>query len=109
MIQLKLELPQQVLDEDPDMDNFVTFIQQMLNRMAMSHFKYGNMADKYPHNANALSSGQKRVHLYQKTGNIEHLLDAANFFVIEALFPSHENAHFKAESSKDSPGLEWNS
>lgn len=41
------------------------------------------------------------------TGNTENLLDAANMLVIEFIFPKHPKAKFKAQTSADSPGLEY--
>jgi hypothetical protein len=39
------------------------------------------------------------------TGNIENLLDVANGCFVEFIRPSHTKAHFKSQTSSDSPGL----
>ena len=79
-------------------------IQKMANRMAFSQQKYGDLEENYP-SISAYKNIQERLWLYLETGNTEHLLDAANFCVIEHLIPSHERAHFRATGSEESPGL----
>src|SRR5690348_10967484 len=103
----ELEIEDKFLEEDPDAALFLRGIQQMLNRMAFSHFKYGPMRDKYPESASAIDSAERRHKMYEESGNTENCLDAANFYVIEYVRPSHRKAHFKAQTSEQSPGLAW--
>lgn len=81
------------------------FIQKMKNRILMSHYKYGWMKDSYPELADAVACLKQRLELYKKTGNKEHLVDVANFAMIEYMYPRHPNAHFEATDSDASPGL----
>jgi hypothetical protein len=92
---------------DSDMMKFLDGIKLMINRMVFSHYKYGNMGDKYPHSAKSIDSADKRIAMYKESGNTENLLDAANFCVIEHVLPSHEMHHFKAQGSHESPGIVW--
>lgn len=85
-----------------------SFLQGMADRMAMSFFKYGKVADAYPHKVDAIQSMQVRLDRYAKDGNTEHLMDAANFLMIEFMHPKHPDAHFTPEDSKASPGRMWN-
>lgn len=80
-------------------------IQKMANRMAFSQEKYGDLADGYPDKVDAMANMKQRIDLYEQTGNIEWLLDAANFAVIEAIYPAHDKAHFRSTDSDESPGL----
>lgn len=80
------------------------FVQGMRDRMAVSYFKYGPVADAYPHKVNALESLRIRLDKYMDTGNTEFLMDAANFAMIEFMLPSHPGAYFKATDSNESPG-----
>jgi hypothetical protein len=80
------------------------FVQGMRERMMVSYYKYGPVADAYPHKVNALESLQKRIDKYIETGNTEFLMDAANFAMIEFMFPSHPSAHFRPTDSNESPG-----
>lgn len=82
-----------------------TFLQGMLDRIATSHFKYGNMSESYPHDVDALKCMKKRLALYKATGNTEWLIDAANFLMIEFMYPAHRKAHFRPTDSHESPGL----
>jgi hypothetical protein len=82
------------------------FIDKMKNRMIISYFKYGKVKDNYGKiHVNAVENLKKRLEKYEETGNTEWLVDAANFAMIEFMYPQHENAHFKATDSRESPGL----
>ncbi len=77
----------------------------MIDRMIMSHYKYGKVSDTYPDKKSAIISLLQRLDLYVETGNTEWLMDVANFAMIEFMRPSHHNAHFRATESNESPGL----
>lgn len=80
------------------------FTKGMRDRMAVSYFKYGKVADAYPHKVNAIESLHKRLDRYLETGNTEWLMDVANFAMIEFMHPAHPEAHFRATDSNESPG-----
>lgn len=80
------------------------FLQYMMNRMGVSFHKYGTIHDNFPHRRNGIDNLRQRVDKYLEDGNIEWLIDAANYALIEALAPSHPNAHFRATDSDESPG-----
>lgn len=97
----KMATPEEILKRDFS-ENFV---QKMRNRILMSHYKYGWMKDTYPELADAGACLEQRFALYKETGNLEHLVDVANFAMIEFMYPRHPNAHFKGTDSDSSPGL----
>jgi len=94
----------------------------MVNRMAVSHYKYGKIDGNAP-GVDELKSGLQRAAMYDtrylkskkiwkgctskplNTGNTENLLDTANFMLLEYLFPKHREAEFEAQPSSASPGL----
>ena len=80
------------------------FVQGMRDRMVVSYFKYGPIADGFPHKVNAVTSLTDRLRKYAETGNTEFLIDAANFAMIEFMHPSHPNAFFEGTDSDQSPG-----
>lgn len=80
------------------------FVQGMLNRMGVSYYKYGSIEDTYPEQARGLDQIMQRLACYVNDGNVEWLVDAANYCMIEALRPSHPQAHFRATDSDESPG-----
>lgn len=80
------------------------FLTGMVARMEMSFFKYGDVKDAFPHKIDAMASLQQRLETYQQTGNTEFLIDAANFAMIEFMFPRKEDAFFAATDSDQSPG-----
>jgi len=91
----------------PNSEFSLTFVQGMANRMQTSYFKYGELRKAYPHPVDALGSLKLRLEKYEKTGNTEFLMDAANFCMIEFMRPRHPEAHFKPSDSKESPGRKW--
>lgn len=114
---ITLNIPDQVWTEDPSYQKYFELLQQMVNRLAMSHYKYGPIEDNAViGEVDEMLSGRKRLWMYDgigpeaegkkgNTGNVENLLDAANFFLIETMFPKHVKSHFKAQTSEQSPGL----
>jgi hypothetical protein len=78
------------------------FWEGMKARMEMSYFKYGDVEDAK--NTDAIASLYQRLDKYKETGNTEFLMDAANFAMIEFMFPKNSLAHFKATDSDQSPG-----
>lgn len=56
-----------------------TFIEGMLNRMEISYSKYGALKEAYPLKVSAIKSLELRLKKYKETGNLEHLIDAANY------------------------------
>lgn len=70
------------------------FIAAMENRMRVSHYKYGPLENNYPFPVNAIDSLKARLAQYLEDGNIEWLIDVANFAMIEALYPAHMSAHY---------------
>ena len=56
-------------------------------------------------NCNALASMENCIKKYKDTGNTEYLTDAANYLMLEFMYPQHENAHYKRTGTEDSAGL----
>jgi hypothetical protein len=81
-----------------------SFVKGMKDRMIVSYFKYGPVKNAYPDKVNAMDSLQQRLKKYNETGNTEFLIDAANFAMIEFMYPSHPEAFFKGTDSNESPG-----
>lgn len=75
------------------------FFQAQINRMEVSHFKYGNASEAYPEKVDAVKNARFRISEYLKTGNMEFLVDAANFLMIEWMFPRHKKARFGSQDT----------
>jgi len=83
------------------------FVAKMKARMITSFFKYGPVAKNAGEALERVwDSMEKRLNLYKETGNTEWLVDAANFIMMEYMFPQHPKAHFRATDSNESPGVE---
>jgi hypothetical protein len=80
------------------------FAQAMRDRMVVSFYKYGPLAEAFPHKVSAVASLQDRLRKYAETKNTEFLIDAANFAMIEFMHPSIEGAAFAGTDDDQSPG-----
>ncbi len=79
------------------------FIQGMLDRMVLGYHNYGHMRRKYSRPDN-IKNVRIRLAKYLKTGNMEWLMDAANYCMMEFAVPAHVHAHFRSTDSHESPG-----
>lgn len=79
------------------------FAQMMANRMSVSFFKYGKVADAKG-KVDEVSSLRMRLAKYEETGNPEWLVDVANFAMIEFM---HNRERFRGTDSHESPGLKY--
>jgi len=80
------------------------FLDGMRARMAVSYHKYGPVAEGYPDRVDAIACLGERIRKYQETGNVEWLIDVANFAMIEFMHPRHKEAHYRPTDSDESPG-----
>ena len=65
------------------------FFQMMLSRLLVGQIRYGK-ADAIQ---DYLTRAQKALRDYEHTGNLEFLVDAANYCLLEAHHPLHSEAH----------------
>jgi hypothetical protein len=79
------------------------FVDGMARRMAVSFHKYGRVADAAG-KVKCVESAEQRMAKYLDDGNTEWLIDAANFLMMEFMFPQHPGAHYRATDSGESPG-----
>jgi len=81
------------------------FVQKMRNRMVVGFAKYGPIARHFEQgDADALDGAINRLDEYVHTKNTEWLIDAANYCMIEFMYPGLLGAHFKPTNDKESPG-----
>lgn len=76
-----------LLDEAKD-----GFTRLMHHRMIMGRLRYGK--SKRRARGKDLEEAAKRALAYMKDGNLEHLVDAANFLRLEFRHPTHPLAHW---------------
>jgi len=72
--------------------------------MLTSFWKYGPLRDNTTR-CDCFKEARKRIREYRRTGNTEWLMDAANFLMMEFMFPKHRKAHFRPTDAHDSPGV----
>ena len=75
------------------------FEQLRRNRMIIGAFRYGLLAspEKWGRpicTYDLLAGLEKKVAEYRNTGNLEALVDAGNYLMLEFMHPSHEAARF---------------
>lgn len=76
------------------------------NRIEVGFYKYGPAHRNYSSgNIQALPSMELCVEKYKETGNTEFLVDAANYLMLEFMYPKHVSAHFRATDSNESAGI----
>ncbi len=73
------------------------FEQARRNRMIMGAFRYGLLTAPGKFDYDLLAGLQKKLDDYHRTGNVEALVDAGNYLMMEFMRPSHPNSHFRAE------------
>jgi len=78
-----------VIENDFSLD----FVTKMANRIVMGHHRYGPVKNAKTDNIKAVKD---RVGKYEETGNMEYLVDAGNFLMLEYHFPKHPKAHFES-------------
>jgi len=77
------------------------FEELMRNRLLMGAYRYGRFAEP------GKTAGQRiqasiaaRLDRYRRTGNLECLVDAANYCLLEFEHSTHPLAHFRAEDDE---------
>lgn len=68
----------------------------MRNRLIMGSFRYGLLKENSGSGFDSINSAIERLKLYQRTGNQEHLVDAANLCLVEFQAETHPNAHLES-------------
>lgn len=93
-------------DLTPESEFNFDFVQKMVNRMVQSYHKRGGFRQTVTEShCDLIAQIKERLALYEKTGNTEWLVDIGNQAMIEFSEPSHDDRHFRATSSHESPGL----
>lgn len=72
------------------------FEELMRNRLIMGALRYGKIGVPNKPKYDRVSSMNKRLNLYQETGNKEYLVDMANLCLLEFVECHHPNAHFNS-------------
>lgn len=76
----------------------VDFLQKMLNRVAFGYYRYGSQVREGGVPKQWVKRATLEIKAYKRTGNSEHLINAANYMMCECISPEHPKHHFKHES-----------
>lgn len=85
------------LDELRQTEWSTEFEEKMRHRLLMGAFRYGLFSSPDKWKYDRVAGAKKKLALYESTGNTEHLVDVANYALLEFVRPSHAEAHFRAE------------
>ena len=77
------------------------FFSLMRNRLVQGAFRYGLLGDICKPTYDRLGSLINRIGNYRETGNLEHLVDAANCLLLEFVEGNHPKRHFNAEDDTE--------
>lgn len=72
------------------------FEQLMRNRLLMGRYRYGRIGRIHDTNYDRIGSALQRLQNYQRTGNLEYLVDIANLCLMEFEHSDHPDKHFEA-------------
>ena len=72
------------------------FEQYMRNRLVMGYFRYGPLYGQKKGIYDSVGGAIKRLQQYQREGNDELLVDAANLCLVEFVKGCHPYKHFRA-------------
>jgi hypothetical protein len=75
-----------------DTDEFMSL---MFNRIMFGHLRYGEM--KHNKKYDYIKSAKMKLDLFLGDGNLEHLVDAANYCLIEFRIGQHPKRHFESQ------------
>lgn len=82
--------PENVVVKGPKIQIFKVFAQGMLNRLFVGEIRYGPGRKEQRYDKRMV----KEMEAYQETGNAEHLINIANYCVLEWITPGHPKHHF---------------
>jgi len=68
----------------------------MRNRLLMGAFRYGKIREQNKPNYMRMQSAERRMKLYEETGNDELLVDIANLCLLEFMVGKHPKKHFNS-------------
>ena len=77
------------------------FEQLMRNRLLMGRFRYGKMGDANKPQYNGIGAIKRHLREYERSGNLEHTVDIANYCLEEFVHRRHPKAHFEATDDVD--------
>lgn len=98
---ITLEWPDEI--QPPQLDE--DFLQGMLDRMAVSTFKYGKVTVDAIRKRDMWETIVLRWNTYVETQNPEYLMDVANFAMIEYMVALLEGKQMRPTEGDESPGV----
>ena len=78
-----------------------TFEQLMRNRLVLGAFRYGKLNAEFKSQWDRMPSIERRAAEYQRTGNLELLVDIANLCLLEYVEGRHPLRHFEAMDTEE--------
>jgi|SRR5579863_4306171 len=92
-MEITLRIPDSIKLDKNTTSEFVTFLQQVVNRRCVGAVRYGDRPRKEQKYMTRLGM---EVKAYKKTGNREQLLNVAVYAFLESFAPEHPKHHHDA-------------
>lgn len=86
----KIWLSDKALHDVREKKRFFDFTQKMASRISMGHLRYGQPMKELK----MLTRLRMELKAYRKTGNMEHLINIANYAWLESEVPENPKFHF---------------
>jgi len=98
---LFMKLPDKIKLEPELRARYQTFLQDMLDRLAIGRLMYGppNEDRRY------LSRLTRELKAYKRTGNQEHLFNVANYALLEFIWPENEKVFIDRLATSETRGM----
>lgn len=89
-----------------DTDYSSRFDELRKKAIILSHYKYGNAVDNFGMNGNvdAIKTLELCLNKFKETGNVEYLIDVANYAMFRFMFPK-PGEYYKPTGSNESAGV----
>lgn len=78
------------------MDKWFDF---MRNCILMGRFRYGPFSSKVKYDY--IATIKNKIKLYEESGNLENMVDAANYCLLELKKPTRNGAYFEAQDDSE--------
>jgi hypothetical protein len=89
----EVRFPDSVQLDSRSLVEYKFFLQAMANRRVVGGIRYG---DKPKSKQKYMTRLGKELKAYRATGNVEHLINIANYAFLESVAPEHKHQHWDA-------------
>lgn len=98
-------MAQATIDKILETEYSKEFDEKRKNAMAMSFYKYGPAKENFSKGmVDAIATLKKCLKKFEETGNLDYMVDIANYAMIRFMYPA-DGEHYTPTDSKESAGV----